>query len=97
MCQGPAELLGTLATVTHMRCRCCGWTYQEETTMHPSITPERVIELAEASMMDGEFIGICKKCGEEQGGVEPDATGYCCESCESFTVSGAEALALEVL
>ena len=34
--------------------------------------------------------GICEACGEEQGGCEPDARGYVCESCGAEAVYGAE-------
>lgn len=34
--------------------------------------------------------GICLACGNEQGGCEPDARGYECESCGAHKVYGAE-------
>ena len=34
--------------------------------------------------------GICVACGSEQGGVEPDAERYPCESCGKRAVYGIE-------
>jgi hypothetical protein len=45
-----------------------------------------------AAIESGEHIGFCTSCGAEQGGVEPDANGYRCESCNQMTVNGAEDL-----
>ncbi len=41
---------------------------------------------------EDDCIGFCTHCGEEQYGCEPDARGYECESCGSFSVFGAEEL-----
>lgn len=38
--------------------------------------------------------GWCLACGETQGGVEPDARAYKCESCGADKVYGAEELVL---
>lgn len=38
----------------------------------------------------GEHIGFCKACGQSQGGCEPDARNYTCESCGQAEVYGAE-------
>ena len=38
--------------------------------------------------------GICRKCGEIQYGVEPDAEGYECEACGAMEVAGAEQIIL---
>ncbi len=48
--------------------------------MHESLTAERLLELAERSMMDGDNVGVCLACGEETDGVEPDADGYTCHT-----------------
>jgi rubrerythrin len=37
-------------------------------------------------------IGICRVCGNEQGGTEPDAERYACENCGAQQVFGAEQL-----
>ena len=38
-----------------------------------------------------EYFGFCTSCGElEEGGVEPDARGYECGSCEKNSVIGLE-------
>ena len=38
--------------------------------------------------------GFCLACGETQGGVEPDARKYICESCKAPKVYGAEELVM---
>jgi hypothetical protein len=45
-------------------------------------------ELQEA-MYDGGN-GICLECGETTTGVEPDARGYRCSSCNNYSVYGIE-------
>ena len=49
---------------------------------------DRVLEAVEAD----DNVGFCTECGEEQGGVEPDARRYICESCGMPAVYGAEEL-----
>ena len=49
---------------------------------------EVLIEAIEAD----ESLGYCTTCGDEQGGCEPDARKYECESCGEMTVFGAEEL-----
>lgn len=36
--------------------------------------------------------GFCLACGEEQGGIEPDASRAHCEACGAMKVFGAEEL-----
>jgi hypothetical protein len=57
------------------------------------------INMGIADLMDGGdlsegYLGFCTACGEEQGGCEPDARGYTCESCGAPLVYGAEELVL---
>jgi hypothetical protein len=52
------------------------------------VTVEQVLAAVEAD----EQTGFCTECGDETGPVEPDARGYCCESCGEFAVYGAEEL-----
>jgi len=52
------------------------------------ISIERIIEAVE----EDNYIGFCTACGAEQGGCEPDARGYECESCGQPSVFGAEEL-----
>lgn len=40
--------------------------------------------------------GICKACGNEQEGCEPDARNYECESCGKNQVFGVEELLFEM-
>ena len=63
---------------------------------HKSITDDRVIDAAGYSMMDFDYPGFCLICGLKQGGVEPDARNYKCESCGAEQVFGAQELALEI-
>ena len=44
--------------------------------------------------MDNNCEGFCIACGETQGGVEPDARRYECESCGEHMVFGGAELAL---
>lgn len=60
--------------------------------MHKSITEERVIEAVKRQMSSLDNPGFCKACGHEQGGCEPDARGYECESCGEKEVFGANEL-----
>jgi hypothetical protein len=58
--------------------------------IHESITTERI--MLAIREYDMESPGFCIGCGEEAFGVEPDARGYTCESCEQPLVYGAEEL-----
>ena len=58
--------------------------------IHPSITPERVMDAVKRRETDLENPGFCLACGEEQEGCEPDACNYQCESCGEYQVFGAE-------
>ena len=58
--------------------------------IHPSITPERVMDAVKRRETDLENPGFCLACGEEQEGCEPDARNYQCESCGEYQVFGAE-------
>jgi hypothetical protein len=54
--------------------------------------PTKVISLArvKAAVSRDDSTGFCLSCGSEQGGTEPDADSYRCESCGSMSVQGAE-------
>ena len=59
--------------------------------IHKAITLDRLLDAVE----DDENIGFCIGCGEStEGGVEPDAERYRCESCGRHLVYGAEQLML---
>ena len=62
--------------------------------MHPSITPERVLEAAEHHQTDLDDPGFCLTCGVDVFGIEPDARRYVCEACGCHTVYGAEEVLL---
>jgi hypothetical protein len=51
-----------------------------------------LIELPEAKFVDlaADNMGVCLGCGEYQGGCEPDAHSYECESCGARRVYGME-------
>lgn len=51
-------------------------------------TAEQIIELIGRD----DSLGLCVECGEEAGGVEPDARRYRCECCGKMGVYGAEEL-----
>jgi len=53
---------------------------------------DRIIDLCEQD----DNLGICRSCGEEAYGVEPDARRYKCESCGARSVYGAEELLVMV-
>jgi predicted RNA-binding Zn-ribbon protein involved in translation (DUF1610 family) len=48
---------------------------------------EQAMDLIESGE---DSTGICRACGEEAYGVEPDAVKYKCESCGEREVYGAE-------
>jgi hypothetical protein len=52
------------------------------------LTPDRIIRAVE----EDDNTGFCIKCGFEQGGCEPDARRYPCESCGEKKVFGAQEL-----
>lgn len=64
--------------------------------MHPSITPEMIMDAAERRMFSLDNPGFCIACGCEAEGCEPDARRYKCESCGEKAVYGAEELLMEI-
>ena len=56
----------------------------------------RTVVISQARIMraveSGDSIGFCTSCGADQGGVEPDARGYTCQSCGRPEVCGAAEL-----
>lgn len=64
--------------------------------LHSSITAERVVETIERGNTVFSSPGICKACGEDADGVEPDARNYKCEGCGESQVFGAEELLMEM-
>ena len=53
------------------------------------------VTIALRMMEQGEdYCGVCLECGEEAGGVEPDAENYKCECCGVNAVMGAEQIVL---
>lgn len=59
--------------------------------MTKAITLDQVIAAVER-----DDTGICKACGNEQSGCEPDAREYECEVCGEHKVFGAEELLMEM-
>ena len=55
-------------------------------------SPKRSFKLEDIQRADGEMNGFCLACGFEQGGCEPDARKYQCESCGEKQVFGASEL-----
>lgn len=64
--------------------------------LHPTLTPDRILEAAERGMAGLDNPGFCTACGAEAQDVEPDARRYVCETCGAPAVYGAEELALMV-
>lgn len=61
--------------------------------IHESITLARVLEAAEASIMDADRPGFCTHCGADAEDVEPDSEGTRCAACGHFgSVVAAEVL-----
>ena len=55
--------------------------------VHPSITPERIIDAVERCMTTLDDPGFCLHCGTDADGCEPDARHYKCDSCGSSPCS----------
>lgn len=53
-----------------------------------------VAVLNEDEMSEHDTEGMCISCGNFQGGVEPDARQYECESCQEKDVYGIEELVI---
>jgi hypothetical protein len=64
--------------------------------LHPSLTPDRIMEACERGMTTLDNPGFCIACGEEAEGCEPDARQCRCESCGERKVYGAEWLMMSV-
>ena len=65
--------------------------------VHPSITPERVLDAVEDRQLSLDDPGFCIACGCYAYGVEPDARRYRCESCGERGVYGAEELLMRIV
>jgi len=59
-------------------------------------TTRRIFQMAEWEFGEAneQCEGACLVCGEFQGGCEPDARNYRCESCGALEVYGLEELLL---
>lgn len=64
---------------------------------HQSITEARVIDACERRNTTLDCPGFCLICGNEAGGVEPDARKYECEACGAREVYGCEELLMELM
>ena len=58
------------------------------------IEKDRLIAAVEDNMFGLGSTGFCLSCGDDQGGCEPDARKYPCESCGKRAVYGAEEVLL---
>ena len=62
-----------------------------------NLTDARIYAAVGRRMFDLDNVGYCLSCGNEQGGCEPDARRYRCESCGDKNVYGADELMLVLL
>jgi hypothetical protein len=60
--------------------------------IHPSITPERVVEAVQRAHLSLDDPGFCAACGADLDGCEPDMRNGPCEVCGCSAVYGAEEL-----
>jgi hypothetical protein len=58
----------------------------------PAAELKRMFTLEQVVAADDDQAGFCLACGFEQGGCEPDARRYACESCGEKQVYGASEL-----
>lgn len=59
---------------------------------HKSVTLTRVMDACQRYDNTLDNPGICRACGADADGVEPDAKGYECENCGAHEVYGAQEL-----
>jgi hypothetical protein len=57
---------------------------------HASITEDRLMEMVGRRMISLDNPGVCRACGADAEGCEPDAAYYECEACGAAEVFGAE-------
>ena len=60
------------------------------------LTDEVLEDARHRRMVSLDDPGFCLVCGNEQGGCEPDARNYACESCGAEQVFGIEELIMEI-
>lgn len=58
---------------------------------------DMLIDACERRMFSLDSPGFCIVCGNEQDGCEPDARALQCEACGTFTVYGADELAIAMM
>ena len=49
--------------------------------MHPSLTPDRIMDAVERRMFSLDNPGFCIACGDDAEGVKSDARRYKCGHC----------------
>lgn len=64
---------------------------------HPTVTKDRIMEMADRYNHSLDNPGICLACGEEAHGVEPDARKYTCDSCGEPRVYGCMELVMMIM
>ena len=62
--------------------------------LHPTITPDRIADLADRAMTSLDNPGLCIACGAEAEDVEPDASKAPCDNCGKPAVYGVELIAI---
>jgi hypothetical protein len=64
--------------------------------LHPSITPDRVVDAVERRMFSLDDPGFCIACGADADGCEPDMRRGKCEHCGKRAVYGADEILLRI-
>ncbi|CAM5656396.1 hypothetical protein MAUB1S_11416 [Mycolicibacterium aubagnense] len=64
---------------------------------HKSLTLDVIEEACRRRNTSLDNPGFCLSCGFEQGGCEPDAREYECETCGELQVYGAEEILMEMI
>ena len=64
--------------------------------LHPSLTAAVIMDAVQRRMTTLDNPGFCIHCGDEHGGIEPDACRYRCEACGDDGVYGADELLLAI-
>jgi hypothetical protein len=68
----------------------------ERGSWHESLTDKKLLDAVKRRRTSLDDPGFCLACGAEAHGVDPDARGYVCQSCEAPQVYGIEEMLLSL-